>query len=422
MTPSEIYQLFTEKNFTVKSDIKYYTPKSDNIEYECNYCKTQFNQRLKDFIRRGAKNGCSGCLPYQVKRESQVSIKDFCIMEDLIDVSDYDEEIVEIVMEIIQPDIINDITGEKWKRIPGGWISTFGNIQSISSTDVLNSKNNLTIYSGDKVKVNKEKHGIKRLIAICFKIPDYEKVLDENQRKYNIHNIDGNTTNNKIENLKIITATENAKIKDRKPFTTNNYFENLELDFDNMIKKVIHKKLDILPNHIIFKNGKIYSEKLQRFLGGSNLDSGYIRIQFSKDSSYLVHRLICFAFNPKPGKNNYEDYNDLQVNHKNLKTTDNNADNLEWVTPSENMNHSYKNGNDNKSRGILQYDKETDELLGEYKSIAEAARQTGDTESQIRTSAKGNGKFVGPAQYYWKHKNPENTPEYTIKYSSKKKK
>lgn len=421
MESTEIYKLFEDRNFKVKSDITGYTSKSNKIEYECNYCKKEFNQRLKDFIRRGAKNGCSGCLPYQIKREQRVSIKDFCIIKDLTDVSEYDEEIIEIFMEIIQPDIINEKTGEKWKRIPGGWISTFGNVQSISSTDVLDPEKNLTIYTGGKVKINNEKHGIKRLVAICFKIKDYERIMDENERKYIIHNIDNDIKNNKIENLKIISSNENAKLKNIKPFTSNNYFQSLELDFEKMIREVEYKKIDILPNHIIFKNGKIYSTLLNRFLVGSDHD-GYLRINFSEKSSYLINRLVCFAFNPKSNKNKYEDYDDLQVNHKNFITTDNSADNLEWVTPSENMKHSYDNGNDNKSRSVLQYDKETDELLGEYKSIAEASRQTGDTESQIRTSAKGNGKLVGPAQYYWKHKNPEKTNEYTRKYSSKKKK
>lgn len=63
--------------------------------------------------------------------------------------------------------------------------------------------------------------------------------------------------------------------------------------------------------------------KLARHEGGKN---------------YTVHRLVAYAFIPNPE-------NKPQINHIDCDRANNHIDNLEWVTPSENILHAIKMGN-----------------------------------------------------------------------------
>jgi hypothetical protein len=73
---------------------------------------------------------------------------------------------------------------------------------------------------------------------------------------------------------------------------------------------------------------------------------GYWKISCNiagKTHNWYVHRLMARTFINKPLRHRDKDYSELEVNHKNGDKSDNSLDNLEWLTPSENVNHSLDN-------------------------------------------------------------------------------
>ena len=69
-----------------------------------------------------------------------------------------------------------------------------------------------------------------------------------------------------------------------------------------------------------------------------------------------------------------------------------------------------------KSRAVLQYDRQTGELLQEFPSIARASRDSGEREHIIREFTRGRG-VNDHRKFDWKLKNPERNDEYSQKYT-----
>jgi hypothetical protein len=86
--------------------------------------------------------------------------------------------------------------------------------------------------------------------------------------------------------------------------------------------------------------GQIYSIKSNKILKQQKQVNGYLYVSLCKDGSvkpHRVHRLVVenFIDNTK---------NKPQVNHIDSDRTNNNLNNLEWVTVSENLSHAFKYG------------------------------------------------------------------------------
>lgn len=159
------------------------------------------------------------------------------------------------------------------------------------------------------------------------------------------------------------------------------------------------------------RNGSVQIKR-GRVMSQTKNHKGYPLISFSKDNkrySRAVHRLVAIAFVENPeGK--------PQVNHIDGDKTNNNSDNLEWVTASENVVHALESGlmtpciknakrasniarEVNKKR-VSQYG--LDGLYIEtFESLIEAERKTNVSRKRISEAVRGRQKTAGG--YVWKY-------------------
>ena len=374
----EILDYFEKHKYTLKTDINTITAKANSLNYIC-VCSKEKHKSYKDILTKN----CNGCNSILLKQKPS---------------------------EIDENKLPSKLEGEIWIQTEGGFISSKGRACNIHYKLLDMDEKNRYFLAG--------KHQYATiLIAKSFNIKDIDKL--EGPKSNFVVRCNGEIC---LENIYIGTRNEIGEENGKKSRQSENFKEKMSMNLMEHIKKYKFIEVTFIPNYYLFEDGNMYNGK--RFVSFSKSSNGnekeYLNLCLT-DKTYKVHRLVCMAFHPIEGKNNYDDYKDLQVNHKDGNTLNNHKDNLEWVNSKENMQHAYDTKLNKKTRSVLQYKKNNDgtqgELIKEYESLSKASKETNIKEHVIRETAKN--KTV-PKEFIWRYKNEEQTEEWTKKFSSKK--
>lgn len=163
------------------------------------------------------------------------------------------------------------------------------------------------------------------------------------------------------------------------------------------------KKIININNYEISNFGNVRNSKNKTLLK-KNIKNGYHYIYLC-DKSYRINKLVAehYLINDNPETKIY-------VNHIDGNKLNNHVDNLEFITPSDNVKHAINNNLlvINKMR-VGKYDKFTHELICEYSSIIEASNDTGIDDGTICKVCKyyqfGIGINKTAGGYIWKYLN-----------------
>lgn len=156
------------------------------------------------------------------------------------------------------------------------------------------------------------------------------------------------------------------------------------------------KSLPRIINRVL--NGRQSNYKVNQNITIGSLDKNNYRTvglyNRGISTAFKVHRLVAFHFvdGCQPG---------LQVNHKNGVKEDNNANNLEWVTPRENIRHAYKTQL-NETKRVVMYTIENG-YVGMFDSAPTASRFLGVNRSHIQEICRYTPRRKRAGGYIWRY-------------------
>ena len=160
----------------------------------------------------------------------------------------------------------------------------------------------------------------------------------------------------------------------------------------------IWKIVPFAPDYEVSNKGRVRSNRgryKNHIMSLQTNKKGYqfvlLRTPSNERRFYQVHRLVMLTFCP------IENSNDLEVNHKDENKTNNNLENLEWITGLENKRYGTAIERSHQKQRMKILCVETNII---YNSMAEASQQTGINYGNISSCC--NGRLLTAGDFHWK--------------------
>lgn len=154
------------------------------------------------------------------------------------------------------------------------------------------------------------------------------------------------------------------------------------------------------PDYVVSRDGRFVHKKTQLLIKTQE-SNGYNRVTLGSKPkgnkhTYSVQRLVTRAYSGDPLSEKH------QANHKDGNKQNNNIDNLEWLTQSGNILHSYETGLNNCRIPVCQYTV-TGEKIATYKSLSDASKETGITRRHISECCSKENSAITAGGSIWRY-------------------
>lgn len=163
---------------------------------------------------------------------------------------------------------------------------------------------------------------------------------NEERCSYLIKNYDGTNAKEVAKFLGIDKPSKIYSIASKLGITTKMNYQEIDNEYEKVLKGELWKSVpELIPEHYQVSNfGRIRNLKLKRILGRTFNPNVYTQVEIEK-KQHRVHRLVALAF-----VKNSDPINKIEVNHIDGIKGNAFANNLEWVTTSENQIHAVVTG------------------------------------------------------------------------------
>lgn len=265
---------------------------------------------------------------------------------------------------------------EEWKSIPEYpqyEASTLGNIRNALTKHVLKAYHVPNGYSQIRLSL-----GSKQAYKVCrvHRLVAQTWIPNADSLRTTVNHKNRDKTDNSVCNLEWLSHKEQSEHCVRTLDCSYKRFNDVQENVPEEIWRIIEKA----PTYSVSNMGRIKLNKLNRVLRG-HTKGVYDQVKLPVTGTHhytttFVHKLVAEAF--------ISDYDsNLVVNHKDGNKKNNCVDNLECITQSDNIRHTYELGMNRRQVPIKQFSL-TNDFIEEHRSFTSAARVTGLNEAAIR--------------------------------------